>query len=88
MDESKVWGAVLYASAAIIIGVYVLLIDAGVLRDKTGKDEFYSWITQNRLSWLVIGLFLIGLGGFEFFRYIDSFSMTREECIRTPGCSL
>ena len=71
--KEHVWGALFYASVPFLIAVYLLLIDAGILKDSTGHDDFYQWIKEYRVAFLVLALLLMAFAVFEFFRFIDSF---------------
>lgn len=73
MSKMQLLGAIVYAAVPFLIGVYILLVDAGILKDKSGKDEFYQWIKSNRLAFLLGATALMIFAGFEFFRFLAAF---------------
>lgn len=73
MPDKHLLGAIAYAAIPFAIGVYILLIDGDVLKDKTGKDDLYQWIHEYRKVFLVIGLLFLALAGSEFLRFLGAF---------------
>lgn len=71
-EPLHLWGALAYAAIPFAIGVYVLLIDSRVLRDRSGKDDLYQWILGNPVAWLCVGAALLALAVFEFFRFLGA----------------
>ncbi len=74
MNEKHLIGALFYAALPFLIGVYIILVDAGVFKDKSGHDEFYQWIKSNRVPFLLGGILLIVFAVFEFLRYLGAFT--------------
>ena len=70
MDKHLLAG-LLYASIPFGLGVYLLLIDSGALKDRSGHDDFYQLIREHRIAALVVGIVLVVLAFTEFFRFLD-----------------
>jgi hypothetical protein len=70
--DKHLLGALLYASVPFGIAVYLLLVDSGVLRDKSGHDEFYQLVLEHRWATLAVAIVLMLFAGYEFLRYLDA----------------
>lgn len=73
MSDPHLWFAFAYAAVPFAIGAYVLMVDADILEDETGKDELYNWIHEHRIAFLVVGVVFLALAGTEFYRFIQAY---------------
>jgi hypothetical protein len=71
-DPVHLWGALAYSAIPFAIGAYLLLIDSGVLKDRSGRDDLYRWIRENLIAWFAVGGALMTLAAFEFFRFLGA----------------